>query len=273
MDANPIFWKGSAVRRSIQTRSVAHRSVEGRSLCDFDNPDHRVILIVILLVTAASMFVGTYIQLRRISTSVAASICVVLCGQMLIRWARRARQVRKNRELLERRALDDAYNHQLAQFKMMATIEQMMALSPEGFERFVLRYFRFAGFEAEMTPPNHDGGIDGVVRRGAFTGLVQCKRYARPICQRPVREFLGVLAKTRADVGFFVTTSTFGRGARSFAEGTILTLIDGETLSSLILRLPYVDPTTGRPLRICTTQEKLEAPAFAPRMLTHDRSH
>jgi len=204
--------------------------------------------MVALLVAAAMAFVGTYIQLRKYPASLAVALAVFFAGQFLIHRVRRHRTRQAEKEQCRHRAACSSYNRELAGFKEMGDPNTMLALSPEGFERFVLRYFQFLGYDATETPAQNDGGIDGVVRKNGHTGLVQCKRYAKPINQAPVREFLGVLTKMNADAGYFVTTSSFGPGARRFAEGTIVTLIDGESLTNMIQQLPYIDPVSKKPV-------------------------
>jgi restriction endonuclease Mrr len=94
--------------------------------------------------------------------------------------------------------------------------------------------------------------VDGVLRKNGATSIVQCKRYLQPVGEPEVRDFLGTVTKRRALEGFFITTSTFNTAARSFAEGTPIRLIDGDTLAALINHLKCVDPLTGQPVDLPT---------------------
>lgn len=227
--------------------SSTHRATSSHRV-NTRNPEHWVFQTIILLVASAILFLGIYIRLRRITLSIAAAFCVFLCGQLVVPRLGRYRPTRQSSLFRQNWAMNSLYNRNLAQFKRQACRIAMLAMTPRAFEQFVLRYFELQGFSTQCTPQNHDDGIDGIVKRKGWIALIQCKRYRNPVVQRPVREFLGVLTKMKADAGFFVTTATFAPGARRFACGTVITLIDGETLTRLVHAIPYRDPTTGNPL-------------------------
>ncbi|GJM25005.1 MAG: hypothetical protein DHS20C16_14200 [Phycisphaerae bacterium] len=235
--------------RSTDAHSDSLNDVQPDRARATKDPNRWVLLTVVLLIAAAGSFVGTYIRLRQIAVSVAAAFCVFVCGHLTTRWVRRYQPRQPGRPSKTHWEMNSVYNRKLAQYKRMANRLAMYAMTPNEFEQFVLKYFEYCGFDTETTPPTGDGGIDGIVRRAGCVALVQCKRYRKPIAQAPLREFLGVLTKANADTGYFVTTSSFGPGARRFARGTIINLIDGETLVCMIQALPYLSPTTGTPIR------------------------
>ena len=87
-----------------------------------------------------------------------------------------------------------------------------------------------------------DGGIDGTIREDVL-GLdeiyVQAKRYAvgNNVGPAAVRDFAGALGASGSTKGVFVTTSSFTKGARDFADKTLqrIILIDGGELARLML--------------------------------------
>ena len=88
-----------------------------------------------------------------------------------------------------------------------------------------------------------DGGIDGIIRQDAL-GLtnvyIQAKRYAdhNKVSEPEIRNFIGSLDARGANLGVFITTSTFQKGAEITAAGYRhgrIVLIDGIKLTSLML--------------------------------------
>lgn len=69
---------------------------------------------------------------------------------------------------------------------------------------------------------------------------VQAKRYAQDnIVQRPaIQGFVGALAGNQANQGVFITTSSFTKGAREYADSVParVVLIDGERFARLMIR-------------------------------------
>jgi restriction system protein len=85
-----------------------------------------------------------------------------------------------------------------------------------------------------------DGGIDGIIyedKLGLEKIHLQAKLYAldRAVGRREVQQFAGALNKVRK--GIFITTSSFNKNARVFAESheKAITLIDGDTLCDLMI--------------------------------------
>jgi restriction system protein len=109
-------------------------------------------------------------------------------------------------------------------------------MSWHDFERLVGEYYRRNDFlvtwESGSGP---DGGIDLVLRKRKEMYLVQCKQWrAYKVGVQPVREFYGVMAARGADGGYFVTSGTYTGGARTFARGLNIELIDGQKLRRMI---------------------------------------
>jgi restriction system protein len=120
-------------------------------------------------------------------------------------------------------------------------LEQMLMVSPTGFERLAQRLLRAAGFiNTTVTGRSGDGGIDGVgvyrLSLVSFPVFFQCKRYRGTVGPDKVRDFRGAMAG-RGDKGLLITTGTFTREARSEATrdgAPPIDLIDGEQLCELL---------------------------------------
>lgn len=134
--------------------------------------------------------------------------------------------------------------------------------SPTFFERLVLELLHAMGYGAtraglQRVGGSGDGGIDGIIsldRLGLEKVYVQAKRWQNTVGRPDVQGFFGALAGRRAKKGVFITTSTFTREAREFAQQVpdSIVLVDGSRLTTLMiehgvgvthkaLRLPHVD--------------------------------
>jgi hypothetical protein len=112
-------------------------------------------------------------------------------------------------------------------------------LSPEDFERLILKMFEGFGFSGKLTPVTGDRGIDIILESPEnIRAVVQCKRYdaEQTISAREVREFFGAMIHADAKFGYFITTSSFSDQAKSFCIGKGIELIDGVALKPLFIQ-------------------------------------
>lgn len=122
-------------------------------------------------------------------------------------------------------------------FDTQTDIDTIRQLSWQDFEELLAEAFRRQGYDAEVTGGSRtpDGGVDIVLRRGPEKWLVQCKHWKKyRVSVTTVRELQGVVSVERAQGGILVTSGTFTRDARRFAEKSLVELIDGEALVQLI---------------------------------------
>ena len=124
-------------------------------------------------------------------------------------------------------------------------LNELLNLSPSGFEKFSQFLLRESGFiEVNVTGKTGDGGIDGngIIR---FAGLVsfpvvfQCKRYSGSVTAEHIRNFRGAM-QGRAEKGLVITTGTFTPPA--YKEATrdgapVIDLVDGDLLVKKIKEL------------------------------------
>lgn len=120
-------------------------------------------------------------------------------------------------------------------------LEEILSMSPDGFERLSQRLMREAGFiKVEARGRAGDGGIDGVglLRMNLITFQVyfQSKKWKGSFGSKEIRDFRGAL-QGRADKGLFITTGLFTASAVEEAtrDGALaIDLIDGERLCDLL---------------------------------------
>lgn len=156
--------------------------------------------------------------------------------------ARRAERARKQRETdidgADSEVSEEAADSEGWKEKLL---ENMLAMSPAGFEHLAQRLLRAAGFiNTTVTGRSGDGGIDGVgvyrLSLVSFPVFFQCKRYKGAVGPDKVRDFRGAMAG-RGDKGLLITTGAFTREARSEATrdgAPPIDLIDGEQLCELL---------------------------------------
>ncbi|MFJ8946099.1 restriction endonuclease [Streptomyces sp. NPDC102395] len=116
----------------------------------------------------------------------------------------------------------------------------LFAMDPVAFEGLVADLFRAMGMQAVTTQRSNDGGVDvdaldpTPIRGGKI--VVQVKRYRNTVPPTAVRDLYGTVQDTGANKGVLVTTSGFGPGSHTFANGKPLELVSGAELVDLLHR-------------------------------------
>ncbi|WP_418957796.1 restriction endonuclease [Streptomyces tritici] len=114
----------------------------------------------------------------------------------------------------------------------------LLAMDPIAFEGLVAELFRARGLQAVTTRRSNDGGVDvealdpDPISGGSI--IVQAKRYRNTVPPSAVRDLYGTVQGAGANKGVLVTTSGFGPGSYTFANGKPLTLISGAELVDLL---------------------------------------
>ncbi|MBA4284331.1 MAG: restriction endonuclease [Xanthomonadaceae bacterium] len=125
-------------------------------------------------------------------------------------------------------------------------LDRVKLVSPAFFERLVIDLLVAMGYGGSRADAGRaigksgDGGIDGIInedRLGLDVIYVQAKRWDGTVGRPEIQKFAGALHGQRAGKGVFITTSTFTREARDFANSIALKiiLIDGERLAALMV--------------------------------------
>jgi len=126
-------------------------------------------------------------------------------------------------------------------------LDRLYAQDPSFFESAVVQLLVKMGYggadgRATVTAKANDGGIDGIIDQdtlGLNRVYVQAKRYAldSTIDRPAIQSFVGAL-DGQAGSGVFITTASFTKGARDYAESrsTRVILIDGARLARLMIQ-------------------------------------
>jgi len=126
-------------------------------------------------------------------------------------------------------------------------LQRVKGLSPEAFEALVLQLLGALGYgvgpeSRQGVQRGPDGGIDGRIhedRLGLASIFIQAKRYQEGSIGRPlIQAFYGAMGGVGAIKGIFLTTASFSRDARDYADGLVdkrIVLIDGSRLTRLML--------------------------------------
>jgi restriction system protein len=113
-------------------------------------------------------------------------------------------------------------------------------MDPVEFEGLVAELFRARGMQAVTTQRSNDGGVDvDALDPDPISGgkiIVQVKRYRNTVPPSAVRDLFGTVQGAGANKGVLVTTSGFGPGSHTFAQGKPLTLVSGDELVDLLHR-------------------------------------
>lgn len=127
-------------------------------------------------------------------------------------------------------------------------LDRMRRASPAFFEQLVVDLLVAMGYggtqedAARVIGRSGDGGIDGIIkedRLGLESIYIQAKRWQEgsSVGRPDIQQFAGALQGQRARKGVFLTTSSFTRDAREYANAVqaSIILIDGPQLAELML--------------------------------------
>lgn len=123
-------------------------------------------------------------------------------------------------------------------------LERLLQVSPTYFEAIVLDLLHKMGYGANRADLTRvggsgDGGIDGIInldKLGLEKVYVQAKRWQGNVGRPEIQAFYGALAGRRANKGVFLTTSSFTKDAREFADNVErVVLVDGRRLAELMI--------------------------------------
>lgn len=125
-------------------------------------------------------------------------------------------------------------------------LARVKSCSPDFFEKLVVRLLTTMGYGGSLADAGKaigksgDGGIDGVIKEdklGLDLLFIQAKKWDNNTVGRPeIQKFVGALYGRKAKKGIFITTSTFSKEARDYADGldSRVILIDGIQLAELM---------------------------------------
>jgi restriction system protein len=125
-------------------------------------------------------------------------------------------------------------------------IQQVKNCSPSFFEKLVIDLLISMGYggtrkdAGEAIGRSSDEGIGGIIkedRLGLDIVYIQAKKWENSVSRPEIQKFAGALQGQRAKKGIFITTSTFTKDARDYADKieSKIVLIDGESLAQLMI--------------------------------------
>ncbi|MBY0549690.1 MAG: restriction endonuclease [Candidatus Obscuribacterales bacterium] len=140
--------------------------------------------------------------------------------------------------------MESAYQ-QLRQQVESEILARIMSCTPAFFEQLVVDLLLRMGYggsridAGKAIGQSGDGGIDGIIKEdklGLDTLYIQAKRWINSVGRPEVQQFAGALHGQRARKGVMITTSTFTKDARNYANSvdTKIVLIDGKSLTQLM---------------------------------------
>lgn len=117
--------------------------------------------------------------------------------------------------------------------KQMAYLRE---INPYVFEELLLDAFESKGYRVTRSARySGDGGIDGTIRKGGRTWLIQAKRYSGHIQSSHVADFARIVEQRRCH-GLFCHTGRTGRQSHSLAQDSRkLTIVSGDRLLDLLI--------------------------------------
>jgi restriction system protein len=117
------------------------------------------------------------------------------------------------------------------------TLDDLMALSPDEFEKLIATIFKSYGHQAQIHGGSSDHGVDILVSSSNDEKwIIQCKRYSGSVGEPVVRDLYGTMNHESAQRAYLITTGSFTAQAKAWAEGKPIVLYDGEALVKLIQR-------------------------------------
>lgn len=117
------------------------------------------------------------------------------------------------------------------------TLEDLLALKPDEFEKLVATLFKAYGHQAQVLGGSSDHGVDVVVlSEENEKWIIQCKRYYGSVGEPIVRDLYGTMGHEGAQKAYLITTGSFTSQAKEWAVGKPIVLYDGPSLVKLIKR-------------------------------------
>lgn len=104
--------------------------------------------------------------------------------------------------------------------------QHWLGMSGHLFEKEVAKLFSSNGYEARVTKGSGDGGIDIFLEKNGIRYGVQCKNYHGTVGPAPIRELYGTMLHEELEVGIFIASSGYTKGARDFASNKQIQLLD-----------------------------------------------
>ena len=104
--------------------------------------------------------------------------------------------------------------------------EYWLGMTGHQFEKEIASLYETNGYSVRLTKGSGDGGIDIFLEKDGLRYGVQCKNYHGTVGPAAVRELYGAMRHEDLDGGVFIASSGYTKGAREFANGKPIKLLD-----------------------------------------------
>lgn len=133
-------------------------------------------------------------------------------------------------------AVESAQKRAEERKKANHTLEELLRLSPSGFEEYIGDLFEARGYQrVNIRGGSGDQGADILAEKDGERVAIQCKLYKKGIVgPHEVRALIGSLQLTEAQRGILITTSTFSVQAERMGEEAGIEMVGGNKLIELI---------------------------------------
>lgn len=101
-------------------------------------------------------------------------------------------------------------------------------------ELFMADVFEAAGYRSEVVGSSGDQGVDILLRSKDRRIAVQCKKYVKPVGNKPIQEVFAGAKYHGTDDAWVVAPNGYTKGARQLAEKVRVSLYDREGIAQLI---------------------------------------
>jgi restriction system protein len=153
--------------------------------------------------------------------------------------------IEKSTDKTPEEILEDAYE-EIRSNLASDLLDNVKNCSPKFFEQLVVELLINMGYggsqreAARAVGQSGDGGIDGIIdedRLGLDTIYIQAKKWEGSVGRPEIQKFAGALMGKKASKGIFITTSTFTKDAKDYAESIAskIILIDGKRLAEFMI--------------------------------------
>lgn len=107
----------------------------------------------------------------------------------------------------------------------------MVPADPILFERWVSDKLAIKGWQASVTPPSGDQGIDVIARKNGVSVGIQCKLYSGAVSNTAVQEVIAGVMYHGLDKGAVLTNARFTQSAINLARSANVVLLSNYDLS------------------------------------------
>lgn len=127
-----------------------------------------------------------------------------------------------------------AETNRVLQFRQSTELALLDGMSGEQFEHACATILRRHGYQVDTTRASGDFGADLVLRSGARTIVVQCKRYHKTVGVKAVQEVNSAKTYYKAIEAWVITNSHFSAPALALAQSNKVHMVDRDGLSRLV---------------------------------------